>query len=76
MLNNIIVSVAPVLLLQPHLLLLLPGVELAEELAGAPVDRHQAHRGGGGLLLPQYLVQVRHLEIRRYYIDIIDNVDM
>ena len=72
-----IVVVAPVLLLEPHLqLLLLPGVELAEELAGAPVDRHQAHRGGGGLLLPQYLVQVRHLEICRYYIDIIDNVDM
>ena len=58
-----IVGVAPVLLLESHLLLLLllPGVELAEELAGAPVDRHQAHRRGGGLLLPQYLVQVRHL---------------
>ena len=72
-----IVGVAPVLLLEPHLLLLLllPGVELAEELAGAPVDRHQAHRGGG-LLLPQYLVQVRHLVICRCYIDIIDNVDM
>ena len=48
-----IVGVAPVLLLEPPLLLLvLPVVELAEELAGAPVDRHQAHRRGGGLLLP------------------------